>query len=326
MDASGVEVDSELHSDLSGIMKERTDDVRKTFPEGSFQSLFWDQQLQASQAKDHRQVRWHPMIIKWCLHLKMISFGAYHALRTSGFITLPSERTLRDYTNLVKSSTGIQPEVNRQLAQEARVASMLEWQKYVVVVFDEVKIKEDLVYDKHTSQIIGFVNLGNANDQLNSLTCTGNATHSSVGADSSIVADHMLVFMVRGLLTDLEFPYAQFATRASSATELFPIVWEVVRNLESCSLKVLAITCDGASQNRKFFKMHQSSKNSKNAPKNSKNSKNSESDPQNSKTVPVYKTVNPYSQDKRPLFFISDITQLLVTLFCPWKPPTPMGK
>ena len=35
--------------------------------------------------------------------LKLLSSAAYHAIRTSGFITLPSEITLRDYTNYIKS-------------------------------------------------------------------------------------------------------------------------------------------------------------------------------------------------------------------------------
>ena len=38
-------------------------------------------------------------MIKWCLNLKLLSTSSYHALRTSGFVTLPSERTLRDYTS-----------------------------------------------------------------------------------------------------------------------------------------------------------------------------------------------------------------------------------
>ena len=31
---------------------------------------------------------------------------------------------------------------------------------------DEVHIKDDLVYDKHTWQVIGFQNLGDINDHL----------------------------------------------------------------------------------------------------------------------------------------------------------------
>ena len=56
----------------------------------------------------------------------------------------------------------------------------------------------------------------------------------------------MLTFMVRGIFTKLEFPYAQFPTRGVTADKLFPIVWDAVRNLEECGLKVMVITCDGA--------------------------------------------------------------------------------
>jgi len=41
--------------------------------------------------------------------------------------------------------------------------------------------------------------------------------------------------MVQGLFIDLEFPYAQFVTKTTYAAD---IVWEVVRNLECCGLKV----------------------------------------------------------------------------------------
>ena len=37
---------------------------------------------------------------------------------------------------------------------------------YVTLVMDEVHIKEDLVYDKHQGHLIGFVDLGNANNKL----------------------------------------------------------------------------------------------------------------------------------------------------------------
>ena len=58
--------------------------------------FFWDEQLKAAAAKDPRQVRWHPVLIKWCLNLKLLSSSAYHAMKTSGFLKLPSERTLRE--------------------------------------------------------------------------------------------------------------------------------------------------------------------------------------------------------------------------------------
>ena len=68
---------------------------------------------------------------------------------------------------------GIQSDVNKQLIKEANVTSLEQWQKYVVL-FDEVKIKEDLVYNSNTFELIGYVNLGHFNNQLMSLNCSDN--------------------------------------------------------------------------------------------------------------------------------------------------------
>ena len=44
-------------------------------------------------------------------------------------------------------------------------------QKLSTFVFDEVKIKEDLVYDKHSGEVVGFVNVGDVNNQLKESAC-----------------------------------------------------------------------------------------------------------------------------------------------------------
>ena len=71
----GDMVNSELHSDLLHMhMNENVDQITKAYPKNSFSTLFWDEQLKAaSTTKDSRQVRWHPILIKWCLNLKLLS-------------------------------------------------------------------------------------------------------------------------------------------------------------------------------------------------------------------------------------------------------------
>ena len=54
----------------------------------------------------------------------------------------------------------------------------------------------------------------------------------------------------------LNFPYAHFASRGATGDILFPLVWEAIHRLESSEIKVLCVTADGASANRKFFRMH----------------------------------------------------------------------
>ena len=91
---NGVQIQPSLNEDFLVIMTENNSQVEENFPEGSFRRLFWEQQFQAAKTRDVRQMRWHPCMIRWCLNLKLLSSAAYHSLRTSGFLKLPSERTM----------------------------------------------------------------------------------------------------------------------------------------------------------------------------------------------------------------------------------------
>ena len=70
-------------------------------------------------------MRWHPMIIKWCIVLKSKSSSTYDALRKSGFVTLPSERTLFDYTNYIQKGCGFQSDTLTMLYKEISKTSHL---------------------------------------------------------------------------------------------------------------------------------------------------------------------------------------------------------
>ena len=73
---------------------------------------------------------------------------------------MPSSRTLRDYTHRMKSGTGFLPEVIEQLLKEVKMDSLKLHKKHVAVCFDEKRIKDNLVYDKHGLQLIGYVDIG----------------------------------------------------------------------------------------------------------------------------------------------------------------------
>ena len=240
VEKNGHQVDPSLQHDLQSIMAANTNTILQSYSEGSFHRLFWQQQLQALKAKDKRQIRWHPALIRWCLHLKLMSTSAYDALRSTGILTLPCERTLRDYTHWMEAGPGFIDKVDQHLMNMTNIHTLPEFQKYVCLVMDEVKVKEDLVYDKNTAEIIGFTNLSHIKNQLSELE------RSEKGLQPTI-ATNMLVFMVRGLFLDLEYPYAQFPCASLSAEELFPIVWgcierlEVLRSLLSLQMVHLAI-------------------------------------------------------------------------------------
>ena len=201
---NGVLVDENLHSDLQAVMKDQSKEISKLFPEGSFRRLFWDEQLKMAKLNKATSMKWHPMMIRWCLNLKLLSSSTYHALRTSGFLKLPSERTLRDYTHFIKTRPGFQAEVDSMLVREAGLSNLPEWKRHVILLLDEMKIKESLVYDKNESKIVGFVNLGEVNDQLAKFEREAEASNDTEPSGGE-VATHILTLMVREFFFDLDF-------------------------------------------------------------------------------------------------------------------------
>ena len=96
----GVTVDDVLHSDLKEVMQKEADKVYAAYPEESFQRLFWEQQQKAASLKDARSMKWHPLIIKWCLYLRHSSGKAYKLLRKTGAVSLyhPSSHCMTTLT------------------------------------------------------------------------------------------------------------------------------------------------------------------------------------------------------------------------------------
>jgi len=245
----GVTLTEELHSDMKKIASSCTKQVHSAYPEGSFQRLFWDQQIQASSHSNPKSMKWHPIFIKWSLYLKYLSGKSYELLRKSGCIKLPSQSTLRDYTHHIPSKTGFSTENDQQFVDAAFLSEKLN--KYVLLVMDEMHIKHDLVYDKHSGSLIGFVDLGNTNNQIMEFE----KALSAEKTDREL-ASTMLVFMVRGLLCKFNHPYVQFACNDVSGSQMFDPMWEAVSRLERLGFCVLGFSCDGASPNRRLWKLH----------------------------------------------------------------------
>ena len=211
---------------------------------------------------------------------------AYETLRSSGCIRLPSQRTLRDYTHFVTTSTGFSDEVDIQLALAADVDHCPEREKYTAIIFDEMYIKEDLVYNKHTNNLVGFANLGETNNHL--LAFERSLQESTPNECVEPLAKTMMVMMVRGLFSKLEFRYVQFPCSRVMGDLLFQPFWEAVQRIEFSGLKVIAATADGASTNQRFFRLHDLL----------------------SKAIP-HMVKNPYASEERHIYFFSDPPHLL---------------
>ena len=146
----GVTLDAKMGADIDKIISENPN-------VSPFMKMFWEEQNKLQCSSPHG-VKYHPMLIHFCLSLYAKSANAYEELRSSNILTLPSQRTLRDYRNVIKPQAGFNPEVIQQLYDTTN--GLAGYQRYVVISRDEMKIKDNLVYDKSLEELIGFVDLG----------------------------------------------------------------------------------------------------------------------------------------------------------------------
>ena len=296
-----LSLDTETTTDIQSIIVEEESRALRGLPQDSFQRIFWQQQKAAAMV-DKRGMRWHPAMIKWCLFLRHQSSKAYETLRKSGCIQLPSQRTLRDYSHGVESDVGFSAGVDHQLMQTVGMPACQDWEKLVILLLDEIYIREDLVFDKHSGRLIGYASLGDVNDHLLAFEHAVEA-----GAEKDVIAKTMMVFMVRGLFSPLRFAYAQFPCATVTGDLLYDsrgwvLRYAIVDYNNNCMcvhfvlfpLQVMGATFDGASVNRRLVKIH------------------------NPDAQLVHKVPNIYAGDGRELFFFSDPPHLIKTVRNCW--------
>ncbi len=77
---------------------------------------------------------------------------------------------------------------------------------------------------------------------------------------------------------------------------MYTLFWKAVGRLERCGFHVMALVSDGLSANRRLFSLHGTGD-------------------------LVYKVSNPYSEDNRQLYFVSDPPHLIKTVRNAWSNP-----
>ena len=282
----GASLSKPIEEDIISIASAHHHKILKTYPDNSFQSIFWKSQIENRRAKGKR---WHPVMIKWCLLLRHQSSNAYEMLRKSG-IQLPSQRTLRDYTHYYASSVGFSTELDLQLMDDVKFELLSGYQKFICVIGDEMHVKDNLVYNKFSGELTGFIDLDDISHHLLQLEEQLEGSESDA---SPSLATTVFVFMVRGLFSRIQFPYATFAAKSVSADQLLPLYMEALFRLERCGFRVIGITLDGYSANRRLMNLLS----------------DSETDSKLN-----FKTRNPFATQRRSIFFFSDPPHLLKTI------------
>ena len=105
--------------------------------------------------------------------------------------------------------------------------------------FDEVKIKQGLVFDRSTWELVGFTDVVKDNN------------FESGTSVKSEIATHVLQFFFRSIFFKFDFPCAYFLTKGATSLQI-----NRVSMLHSYGFHVILSCCDVASPNRTFITMN----------------------------------------------------------------------
>ena len=207
---SGVSVSANISNDILKIFDQNENKGT------SFMKLFWEQEKKAFTCNP--KLVYHPMIIRFCISLAPKSASTYDELRDSNNVVLPSSRSLRDYRNAIEPNVCFNRPVIAELNRLTSTHKGIE--RFACLVFDKIKVKSNLVFNKYNGKLIGFVDLGDP--ELNYCTFT----------DSDQLATHALIYHVRALCLSLNFSLVSFATHFATSYPLMSIFWKAVSILE----------------------------------------------------------------------------------------------
>lgn len=171
-----------------------------------------------------------------CILMKMKSARLYEHLRKHDIISLPSKSTLKRYLRIYKSGYGFNHKVLKQLKQKTRHISSFKRRGGLLV--DEIKLSEHLTVTP-SGHIEGFVDMG-----------------SSMTEGQNVVCDHGMIIMFVPFTGKWTQIIGAFATNGNAkAEELAKVLIEATILAEASGLIVDFLTSDGASWNRRMWKI-----------------------------------------------------------------------
>lgn len=158
---------------------------------------------------------------------KTMGMRAYTCLRNV-FTHIPSTQNLHLALQKLPLSPGLNSFILRHL--ENISPKMSSKDKVCILMWDEVSIQSNLTYDTRKDIICGFEDWSN------------NRTNK--------VADHALVFMLRGLNTGWKMPISyNFCAKATNTAQLVRCIKEHVNAITKTGFHIVATVCDQGTAN-----------------------------------------------------------------------------
>ncbi len=181
-----------------------------------------------------------------CLLLRIRSKQAYLKILERKLFPLPHPTTIRTLLSCMPCSFG-QNEFALQSIKR-NLKGKPKAMRYGSLVWDEMVIKEDVIFNSQKLQFDGHVDYGN---------------EITISKHDGQLADHTLLFVFLPYLSNWIQPFVVYATkRAASGDSLHSLLCKAIVALRSHGAIVKSVVCDGAQSNKRVMHLFGASGNS----------------------------------------------------------------
>lgn len=177
----------------------------------------------------------------FCLALVYYSPRAYEFVRKTFNNHLPHIKTIRSWfaNSDIRSEPGLQAAHLARLKKIADDYEMKHDRKLMCsLVFDEMHIRQQICWSLFDLDCTGFVNYG-----------------QDPKKEGKTIAKAAIVFILKGLDTNFEFPIAYYYIYELTATQRKNLVQDVISAVTQCGVKTTNMTFDGLAANAKMCKL-----------------------------------------------------------------------
>lgn len=170
------------------------------------------------------------------LLLKIKSSKGYRHCLNHELLSLLSESHLYKLVKELKCSYGVNAHAISTTENNFRDETDAN-KHYGMLIFDEVKLREEVAFNSNSLKVDGFVNFGDLTPEEN----------------KNEVANHALVFMFVPLLFNWVQPVGIYASRNTTPGDIiFKILIQIILQLEHAGAKVIGFTADGVEELRHY--------------------------------------------------------------------------
>ena len=213
----------------SSELKKALSCLKGYLPSDSF--AFIESQVVKAEKKSKHSYRWNTKEKVLASSIYFHSKKAYCIL--SRLFVLPSMRTLQCDLQKMSIEPGFVENVFVVWGQKVHVFG--DTDRFVSLVFDEMSIKDGLVYNEMKDQIDGFEDFGHL-------------------GRTKYIANHATVFMVQGLASKWKQPIGYFLSAGPIKASILQVLTRIcINKLETIGLQVVALICDQGTNNRSFL-------------------------------------------------------------------------